>query len=73
MPQWNFAKKAVLVILFAFSYGGIIEICQEKFTASRQADIFDVIANVGGSVLAILILWLAEKFRKKNAIENSIK
>lgn len=73
MPQWNFAKKAVLVILFAFLYGGIIEIFQGVFTANRQADIYDVIANVTGSILAIFILGLVKKFREKQTIKNSIK
>lgn len=65
MPHWSFVKKTVLIFLFALLYGSFVEICQEQFTATRKADIYDVIANVTGSVIAILILVFVEKFQKE--------
>lgn len=65
MPQWSFAKKAALILFAALVYGAIIEGCQELFTASRKADVYDVLANVSGSILAILTLRIVENFRKK--------
>lgn len=65
MPQWSFAKKAALILFSALVYGAIIEGCQELFTASRKADVYDVLANVSGSILAILTLRIVENFRKK--------
>ncbi len=73
MPHWSFGKKAILVLLFALVYGAAIEVCQEQFTASRKADVYDVMANVSGSILAILVLRIAENVRKRNAIKNSSK
>lgn len=73
VPHWSFAKKTLLIFLFAFLYGSFIEICQEQFTTTRKADIYDVIANVTGSVIAILILVFAEKVKKKSVVKNSIK
>ncbi|ESU27979.1 hypothetical protein FSS13T_04670 [Flavobacterium saliperosum S13] len=73
MPEWSFARKAILVVLSALVYGAVIEVCQEQFTASRKADLFDILANVTGSVIAIIVLFVAEKIRKRNTIKNTIK
>lgn len=73
MSHWSFARKAILVVVSALIYGIIIEICQEQFTATRKADAYDVVANVAGSVIAILALFIVGKFRKRNTIKNSIK
>lgn len=73
MPQWSFARKAILVVFSAFVYGAIIEVCQDQFTTSRKADVYDVVANVTGSIIAILVLFLIGKLVKKKAIKNSIK
>lgn len=73
MPQWGFARKAILVVFSALVYGAVIEVCQEQFTTSRKADVCDVIANVTGSIIAILVLFAVEKIRKRNTIKNSIK
>ncbi len=49
-----FNAKWVLILLFSILlYGIIIEILQGLFTASRNADILDVAANFGGSLLGI--------------------
>ncbi|ESU20059.1 hypothetical protein FCR2A7T_14690 [Flavobacterium cauense R2A-7] len=73
MPHWSFVKKAVLILFSALVYGAIIEGCQELFTASRKADVYDVAANVSGSILAILVLRITENIRKRKAIKNSSK
>ncbi len=43
-------------------YGIIIEILQGLFTASRIADIFDVLANLIGSLLGILFFKSIKKY-----------
>ena len=73
MPQWSFARKAILVVFSALVYGAVIEVCQEQFTTSRKADVYDIVANVTGSIIAILVMFVAEKIRKRNTIKNSIK
>lgn len=53
------------IILFTsvliFIYGMIIEVIQENFVPTRQADILDVLANTIGILLGILIFNLSIK------------
>lgn len=61
----NTAKTRFLVFILGFTFGIIIELCQEFFTADRSADVKDVLANTSGSAGAILFLWLKDKFSNK--------
>jgi len=56
-------KQFVAIALFVFLYGIIIEACQLLFTNERQGDVLDVLANLGGISIALLIFIL---FLKKN-------
>lgn len=67
LPKLTFAQKAWFVLAFTFLYGGIIEICQSQFTATRQADVYDVIANISGSIVGILVLHFVTKPREDSA------
>lgn len=51
-------------LLFAviLSYGIVIEVLQGLLTVSRSADIYDVLADVVGSLLAILIFKFFKKY-----------
>lgn len=72
---WNFAlqkkyKNWVLKYIIAFVvivYGIVIEVLQEVLTKNRQADIYDVLANSGGTLVALIVIfWLKNKtFEKK--------
>lgn len=57
-------KLRLYVLLFAFLFGVIIEICQGTLTQDRSADFYDVIANTSGALIAVLALWLAERLKK---------
>lgn len=70
MPQWSFAKKATFVIIASLLYGAMIEICQGQFTTTRKADFYDVIANVSGSIIGVLLLRSIEKYRIKKALKK---
>jgi len=64
----NENKKALLkAFLFSFFYGTTIEICQDQFTATRTGDIFDVLANMSGSFLAILFIMAAIRYGRKTS------
>lgn len=52
------------VLLGAFLFGVLIEICQGAFTKDRSADMMDVIANTSGALLAILLLWSIQRLKK---------
>lgn len=72
---WNFAlqkkyKNWVLKYIIAFVvivYGIVIEVLQEVLTKNRQADIYDVLANSAGTLVALIVIfWLKNKtFEKK--------
>lgn len=57
----NKKKEHLLKIAFiGFVYGIVIEIMQDVFTVSRHADIYDVLANSTGIVMAFFVC----KFQK---------
>ena len=59
-------KFALLkAFLFSFFFGVLIEICQGVFTETRVSDIHDVYANSIGAFIAVLLVFLANKFRAK--------
>ena len=45
-------KKFTLVLIIIFIYGIIIEVLQQSLTTYRQADLYDVFANLGGIIIA---------------------
>lgn len=57
-------KGISLIFGLCLFYGIVIEIFQEVFTASRTADVFDVIANIIGSTLGALVFWKVKPFFK---------
>jgi VanZ family protein len=52
------------VFSLSIIYGCLIEIAQQYLTTTRQADLKDVLANFTGALLAIVLLIIADKFRK---------
>jgi len=47
-------KAVIVVLVLCFSYGITIEVAQDWFTASREFDLLDVLANGVGGVLGFL-------------------
>jgi len=58
----NNGKSLAISFVFSIVFGIIIEFIQEFYTATRQADIFDVLANATGSILAIIAIVLLDKY-----------
>lgn len=55
-----------IVVIVVIIYGMVIEIMQGVFTKNREADVFDVMANSGGALLALsIIFWLNYKTLNK--------
>ncbi|WP_291082427.1 VanZ family protein [Flavobacterium sp. BFFFF1] len=64
----NDNKKALFrAFLFSFVYGVTIEIIQETLTDTRSGDVMDVLANVIGSILAVVTFSTFVKPLKKTA------
>ena len=55
------SKSTILVTTAVFIYGIIIEILQGVFTSNRQADIYDVFANLAGITTAMIFFALVLK------------
>lgn len=56
-------KSYLAIAMLVFVYGIIIEACQMLFTDERQADIYDMLANLVGISSALVIF---KTFLKKN-------
>lgn len=52
---FELTRKSILYVFFiSLIYGILIELFQDIFTELREADLYDVVANVTGSLLGIL-------------------
>jgi VanZ family protein len=58
----NTFKPLVLAFVFSFIFGISIEIMQELFTTTRSADFFDVMSNVFGSTLSVILIILLKTY-----------
>lgn len=59
----NSSKIKLITISFTLSvlFGIGIEMLQEFFTTTRHADIYDVLANTTGAILAVLIIVFIDR------------
>lgn len=66
MSKSQFKWPPLLIIcLCAVIFGIIIEILQGKATTYRTEDVFDMLANFSGTLLAVFIIFIM-----KNVLEN---
>lgn len=64
-------KNKVYLVLSAIVFGILIEIGQSVFTTTRQADIWDVVANTFGSLIGILFVNFISKWTpQKDMTDN---
>jgi len=68
-PIANYRKPLIAILMLSFFYGILIELAQHFFTATRHADVKDVLANFSGGVLAVIMLIVYEKLSKKHCIQ----
>jgi len=69
---WNVQKSLVFKTLFkvflvSVTYGILIEFLQGEFTATRKADICDVLANTTGATIAVIALLCFKRFNKSKS------
>lgn len=57
----NTKTSLLKIVISAIVFGIIIEVFQGLFTANRQADLLDVLANTCGAVTAMLIFKYKQK------------
>ena len=61
----NKIKALIISALFSTVFGTIIEFLQGGLTTNREADLFDVIANTIGTLIAIVVITAAVRGVKK--------
>jgi len=49
-------------LVLSFVFGIAIELMQQFFTVTRNADVYDVFANLSGATLAVIAIILVNKF-----------
>ena len=61
--EWKIANYNITLLLLAFLYGLAVEIIQQQWIPNRSFDIYDILSDLTGSILGLLI-WL--RVYKKN-------
>jgi len=56
--SFNKTKQILLAIVISVVFGMIIELLQGALTATREADLNDIVANNLGALTTALFLWL---------------
>ena len=59
-----FKNLTAILLLFAVVYGLLIEIIQNRWVPNRSFDLYDVVADAGGSIAGIFIWWWVYKKNK---------
>lgn len=64
--NWSYRTQAVVSVVGTILFGVLIEILQETCTATRHADVLDVIANSIGALLSVFAFKLYVRFKNKS-------
>ena len=54
-------SKIIRLVIISIFYGILIEFLQETCTTTRHADLFDVLANLTGATIALLVFVFIKK------------
>ena len=69
---WNSKEKGQLrksllkAFLFSLVYGSLIEIMQRVFTATRSGDVLDLLGNITGALIAVLLILIITSIVKSD-------
>lgn len=59
----NQQKLLLVSIVFSLFFGIAIEILQSKITLTRSGDVFDIMANFVGSILAFVFITVGKRLK----------
>lgn len=57
----SISKPLVFSLMLSIFFGIAIEILQELYTATRHADVFDILANLTGATIAVIVILLLNR------------
>jgi VanZ family protein len=63
----NQTKLLVGAVFFSFFFGVGIEVLQSRLTTTRNGDLFDVLANFSGAILAFVFVFIAKQIKKNQS------
>ena len=66
--DWKKTHAHVTVFILCFTYGMTIELAQEQCTNYRSGDVYDLLANTVGIVLALFLGKTVKKIVNKSRI-----
>lgn len=55
-------KSYAILATIPFVYGVLIELLQIVFTSDRQGEIFDILSNLSGIIIAVIVWMIFKKF-----------
>ncbi|MBA6152245.1 VanZ family protein [Gelidibacter maritimus] len=61
----NLKRGLLYALIIASAYGVIMEILQNYLTQERMFDVFDMIANAFGAIIAVLVVIFYRKLKLK--------
>lgn len=61
-------KPLLYSVVFSFVFGMAIEMLQESLTTTRNADVFDILANTFGALLAVSVATICHRWNVLNSI-----
>lgn len=61
----NLKRALLYAFLVASTYGVLIEVFQKFFTQVRQFDVYDMVANAFGAIVAVLFVIIYKKLKLK--------
>lgn len=59
----NQQKLLLVSVLLSLFFGIVIEILQSKITLTRSGDIYDILANFAGSILAFVFMNIGKRLK----------
>ena len=64
IDKLNNSELLIISLVLSFFFGIAIELMQRFFTVTRNADIYDVLANLSGATLAVITIILLNKYNR---------
>lgn len=58
----DFYKRIGIISVVSIAFGIFIEVLQDTLTSYRQLDVYDILANTIGVVVAALVVWMFRKY-----------
>jgi len=66
--KYRNSKSAAFIVLLSLIIGIFIEVLQGQITTSRNFDVYDITANIFGSFIGILLIYIKKYITQKRVV-----